>query len=95
MPDFLLWILYGFISWGLYNLIVSIYFLEKGNHLKGQLLEVFIKRLGKKYKCKELGAGITRYKWKKGWIIIKADFDEALRACNEKAVFAFMKPEIS
>ena len=43
---------------------------------------------------KEYGNGITRYKWKKGWITMKADFDKTGIAYNEKAMFAYFKPNL-
>jgi hypothetical protein len=39
-------------------------------------LKTFKKTLGNNYRFKTYDNGYTKYKWSKGWIVVKAEFDK-------------------
>jgi len=66
---------------------LSLYYYRLRSRLKGQSFDVMVKHLGINYRYKEMNNGFTRYKWRKGWITIRADFDETLISYHEKTFF--------
>lgn len=60
----------------LYKIASLIYFLNLKAKLKHADLNTFTKVLGENHKHRLQFNGLIRYKWSKGWVIIKANFDE-------------------
>lgn len=44
--------------------------------LKGSTVSDFVRVLGSNFRCRLVYTGAIRYKWTKGWIIIRATFDD-------------------
>ncbi|MCU0374363.1 MAG: hypothetical protein MUF24_03555 [Chitinophagaceae bacterium] len=76
----LLFLLFIYIG---YRVFATIYYFRvlKGG-LVQQNLEEFKQTLGVGYQFRYTADGIRRYKWRKGWYIIRASFDEAGRLIN-------------
>ena len=89
MRIILLIVAFTIVIWIVYNSILTFYAFKLERKLRKQKLEKFIEMLGSGHKYRDLGNGSIRRKWKKGWITIKADFDEALISYNETFNFWF------
>lgn len=60
----------------LYRIFCYIYVVRLQKMLPNKKLNSFIQLLGPNFKYKMKSSGLTRYKWPKLWITIRADFDE-------------------
>ena len=79
----------AFVIWIIYNSLQTLYVIRLERELKKQDLKTYIEKLGTDHRYRDLGNGFIRHKWKKGWMVIKADFDEAMISYNEKFIFWF------
>lgn len=78
MKFFLFSFLIVFIGFIAYRVIAIIYYFSVLRlRLLGQNLEFFKQILGVGYQFRYTADGIRRYKWPKGWYVIRASFDEA------------------
>jgi hypothetical protein len=67
-----------------YRVISHIYIVRLQRMLENGDLSLFLEVLGPRHKMRQLANGIERYKWKKGWITIRADFDEKGKLVSTK-----------
>lgn len=75
-----------------YKLFSYIYYLRLRQKLKGGSISDFKEVLGSKYFLRPMYSGLIRYKWKKAFVVVKANFDDKgnLRH-NGKVPFRFFK----
>ena len=72
---FIIIILSIFIALLVYRLLTYLYCQRLKKDLKDADLKLFIFRLGNNYQYKHISKEKTRYKWAKGWVTIRANFD--------------------
>ena len=75
MPKLIFYISTILCLWAIYRALPFLYF-QKLKTMKNGNLETFKNKLGDTYQYKTLYNGLIRCKWHKGWVVIKANFDE-------------------
>ena len=60
----------------IYKGLSFLYFQRLKHKLKDGDIDTFKKLLGQNYQYRDLYNGLTRCKWFKGWLVIKANFNE-------------------
>lgn len=82
-----------FLVYILYKLYSIFYFLQIRKKLKGQDLASFKRLLGENYLYKVINTENTKFKWMKGWVVIKAIFDShGQLADSEHSQYDFISP---
>ena len=77
------------------GIVFSFLFFKKlKRNLENADFGTFKKELGNNYKYKVFSSGLTRCRWSKGWISIKADFDEKGKLINEKISYKVWGPNL-
>ncbi len=76
-----------------YKGVTIAYYYYLRRKLKNATLDNFKAILGTKYQYRLIHTKATRYKWYKGWVIIRATFDDTGKLVSEdKPEFNLIKP---